>query len=68
MCILGVFPHVIALSGHSLHHPCFIHSNIQSGYLIKQTKFLNEKYGPKQLEVDLNMDENGYSIHTKSRL
>jgi hypothetical protein len=68
MAILGVLPHVITLSRHSLHHPCFIHSKIQSRYLIKQTKFLNEKNGPKQLEVELNMDENGYSIHTKSRL
>jgi hypothetical protein len=68
MGILGVFPHVITLSGHSLHHPCFIHSKIQSRYLIKQTKFLNEKNGPKQLEVELNMYLNGYSIHTKSRL
>lgn len=23
-------------------------------------KFFNEKNGPKQLEVELNMDENGY--------
>jgi hypothetical protein len=68
MGILGVFPHVIALSNHSLDHPRFIHSKIQSRYLIKQTKFLNEKNGPKQSEVELNMDEKGYSIHTKSRL